>query len=139
VGLPWELLGSPSSGNSLESVTLGDTDDVDDLVLLCEAEEKGKNESATRKLRRDERREKLKERRRTEDRLDVEGLLEVTLGESNLVGDGSSVDLEEEERRKKGRDESANAFLRLEPKASRLPNPQHRKRKKRRLTWISMR
>jgi hypothetical protein len=32
VGLSRKLLGTPSSGNTLESVTLGDTDDVDDLM-----------------------------------------------------------------------------------------------------------
>jgi len=49
MGLPRELLGSPSSGNSLESVTLGDTDDIDDLVLLCEAEGKEGRRSQRRR------------------------------------------------------------------------------------------
>jgi hypothetical protein len=34
VGLARELLGSPTGGNTLVSVSLGDSDDVDDLVLL---------------------------------------------------------------------------------------------------------
>jgi len=34
VGFPWELLGSPTVGNTLESVTLGDSNDVDVLVLF---------------------------------------------------------------------------------------------------------
>jgi hypothetical protein len=63
VGLARKLLGSPTVGNTLESVTLGDTDDVDVLVLL-------------------------------EDRRNVDGLLEVGLGELDLVGDGTSVDLD---------------------------------------------
>lgn len=67
VGLSGKLRGTPSSGNTLESVTLGDTDDIDDLVLL-------------------------------EDGLDVEGLLEVTLGKGDLVGDRASVNLVGEKR-----------------------------------------
>jgi len=63
VGLTRKLLGSPTVGNTLESVTGGDTDDVDVLVLL-------------------------------EDRGDVDGLLEVRLGELDLVGDRTSVDLD---------------------------------------------
>jgi len=63
VGLTRKLLGSPTVSNTLESVTGGDTDDVDVLVLL-------------------------------EDGGDVDGLLEVGLGEFNLVGDRSSVDLD---------------------------------------------
>jgi hypothetical protein len=66
VGLSGKLRGTPSSGNTLESVTLGDTDDIDDLVLL-------------------------------EDGLDVEGLLEVTLGKGDLVGDRASVNLDLDE------------------------------------------
>ena len=62
VGLSGQLLGSPSGGDSLESSSLGDTNDVNDLVLL-------------------------------EHRLDIERLLKVALGERNLVGDSSSVDL----------------------------------------------
>ena len=34
VGFPWELLGSPTMGNTLETVTLGDSDDVDVFVLF---------------------------------------------------------------------------------------------------------
>lgn len=63
VGLSGQLLGSPSGSDSLESLSSGDTDDVDDLVLL-------------------------------EDGGDLDGLLEVTLGEGNLVRDGSTVDLD---------------------------------------------
>merc|ERR1719397_1008637 len=33
VSLPWELLGVPSAGNTLVSVTLGHSDDIDHLVL----------------------------------------------------------------------------------------------------------
>merc|ERR1719234_2886190 len=33
VSLPWELLGVPPAGNTLVSVTLGHSDDVDHLVL----------------------------------------------------------------------------------------------------------
>lgn len=63
VGLARKLLGSPTVGNSLESVTGRDTDDVNVLVLL-------------------------------EDGGDIDGLLEVRLGEFDLVGDRSSVDLD---------------------------------------------
>jgi len=34
VGLPRQLLGAPTSGNTLKSVTFGDTNDIDDLVLF---------------------------------------------------------------------------------------------------------
>ena len=34
VGFPWELLSSPTVGNTLETVTLGDSNDVDVLVLF---------------------------------------------------------------------------------------------------------
>jgi hypothetical protein len=34
VGLPRQLLGAPTSGDTLETVTFGDTNDVDDLVLF---------------------------------------------------------------------------------------------------------
>ena len=63
VGLPGKPGNTPSVGNTLSSVTGGDSDDIDDLVLL-------------------------------EDGLDVDGLLEVSLGELDLVGDGTSVDLD---------------------------------------------
>lgn len=63
VGLPGKLLGAPTSSNTLVTVTLGNGDDVNGLVLL-------------------------------EDRLDVNGLLEVLLGEVNLVRDGATVDLD---------------------------------------------
>lgn len=104
MGLPRQLLGSPSSGNSLESVSFGNTNDVDDLILLCKAGEKeGRKGSAASLVRTSGTRRKG--RRRTEDRLDVKGLLEVSLSESDLVGDGSSVNLNEEEGR-----ESATRF-----------------------------
>jgi len=69
VGLARELLGAPTVGDTLETVTLGDGDDVDVLVLL-------------------------------EDRRDVERLLEVRLGELDLVGDGATVDLRAGETRR---------------------------------------
>ena len=34
VGFPWELLGSPAVSNSLETVTLGDSNNIDILVLF---------------------------------------------------------------------------------------------------------
>jgi hypothetical protein len=63
VGLSRQLLGTPSVGNTFESVTLGDTNDIDDLVLL-------------------------------EDRGDVDSLFKVVLGELDLVGNGTTVDLD---------------------------------------------
>lgn len=63
VGLARQFLSSPTVGNTLESVTLSNTDDVDVLVLL-------------------------------EHRGDVDSLLEVRLGEFDLVGDGATVDLD---------------------------------------------
>jgi hypothetical protein len=63
MGLSGKLLGTPSSGNTLVTVTLGDGDDIDNLVLL-------------------------------EDRRDLDLLLEVGSGKLDLVGDGSTVDLD---------------------------------------------
>jgi len=63
VGLPGKPGNTPSVSNTLSSVTRGDSDNVDDLVLL-------------------------------EDAPDIDGLLEVALGELELVGYGSSVDLD---------------------------------------------
>lgn len=63
VGLPGETGSTPSGGNTLVTVTLADTDDVNALVLL-------------------------------EDGADVDGLFEVRPGEVNLVGDGTTVDLD---------------------------------------------
>lgn len=66
VGLPWELLGSPSSGNSLETVSLGDTNDVDDLILLCEAKrkERGRGTCQRRRRREEERKREGETNRR---------------------------------------------------------------------------
>ena len=63
VGLTRQLLGSPSGGNTSVTVTLGDGDDIDHLVLL-------------------------------EDAVDRDGLLEETVTELDLVGDGATVDLD---------------------------------------------
>lgn len=63
VSLPGETGSTPSSGNTLVTVTLGNTNDVNALVLL-------------------------------EDGADVDGLFEVRPGEVNLVGDGTTVDLD---------------------------------------------
>ncbi len=63
VGLPWQLGGTPTGGNTLVTVTPGDSDDVDNLVGL-------------------------------EDGVDVKGLFEVRLGELDLVGDVTTVDLD---------------------------------------------
>lgn len=63
VCLARKLLGTPTGGDTVETVTLGDGDHVDHLVLL-------------------------------EDRVDRDGLLKETLTESNLVGDGTTVDLD---------------------------------------------
>ena len=63
MGLSGKLLGTPSSGNTFVTVTLGNGDNVDDLVLL-------------------------------EDAGDLNLLLEVGSCEFDLVGDGSTVDLD---------------------------------------------
>lgn len=63
VGLLLQKLGSPSLGDSVESVSLGDTDNVDDLLS-------------------------------GEDIVDLDVLLEPLLGVGDLVGDGSTVDLD---------------------------------------------
>jgi len=63
VSLARQLLGSPTVGDTLETVTLSDGDDIDVLVLL-------------------------------EDGGDTNGLLEETLGELDLVGNGATVDLD---------------------------------------------
>lgn len=63
MGLSGQLLGSPSVGGSLVSLTLGDGNGVDHLVLL-------------------------------KDRVDGDGLLKVSLGPLDLVGNGATVDLD---------------------------------------------
>merc|ERR1712122_334831 len=63
MGLSWQLLGMPTGGHTLESFSLGDTDDVDHLVL-------GK------------------------DLLDGNLLFEMLTGKVDLVGDGSTVQLD---------------------------------------------
>lgn len=63
VSLTGELLGAPTVSDTLETVTLGDGDDIDHLVLL-------------------------------QDRVDVNGLLKVLVGEVDLVGDGTTVQLD---------------------------------------------
>lgn len=63
VSLARQLLGTPSGGDTVETVTLGDSDDIDHLVLL-------------------------------EDAVDADGLLEETVAELDLVGDGATVDLD---------------------------------------------
>lgn len=63
VGLARKLLGSPTGGDTGETVTLGDGDAVDHLVLL-------------------------------EDGRDLDGLLEEAVGELDLVGNGTTVDLD---------------------------------------------
>lgn len=62
VGLAGQTAGTPTSGNTLEALTLGDGDDVNHFVLL-------------------------------EDGVDGNLLFKVLLGEGNLVGDGTTVDL----------------------------------------------
>lgn len=63
VRLARKLLGTPTSSDTVETVTLGDTNDIDHLVLL-------------------------------EDGADLDGLLEEAIAESDLVGDGTTVDLD---------------------------------------------
>ena len=63
VSLTGKLGGTPTAGDALETVTLGDGDDIDHLVLL-------------------------------EDGVDLDGLLEQVAGEVNLVGNGTTVDLD---------------------------------------------
>lgn len=63
VGLAGQAAGTPTSGNTLEALTLGDGDDVNHFVLL-------------------------------EDGVDGNLLFKVLLGEGNLVGDGTTVDLD---------------------------------------------
>ena len=62
VGFSWELLGSPTVSNALETVALGNSNDVDILVLF-------------------------------EDRGDIDGLLKEIISELDLVGNGSTVQL----------------------------------------------
>lgn len=63
VGLTGKLLGTPTGSNTLETVTLGDGNDVNHLVLLKDA-------------------------------ADLDGLLEKTVTECDLVGNGATVDLD---------------------------------------------
>lgn len=63
VRLARKLLGTPTGSDTVETVTLGDTNDIDHLVLL-------------------------------EDGADLDGLLEEAIAESDLVGDGTTVDLD---------------------------------------------
>lgn len=63
VSLTGQLGGTPTAGDTLETVTLGDSNDVDHLVLL-------------------------------EDAVDLDGLLKEVAGEVNLVGNGTTVDLD---------------------------------------------
>uniref|UniRef100_A0A7E4UWW7 Uncharacterized protein n=1 Tax=Panagrellus redivivus TaxID=6233 RepID=A0A7E4UWW7_PANRE len=63
VGLARKLLGVPTASDTLETVTLGDTDNVDELVLV-------------------------------EDLLNGDLLLEVLTSEVNLLGDGTTVELD---------------------------------------------
>ena len=63
VGFPWELLGSPTMSNTLETVTFGNGNNIDVLVLY-------------------------------KDGGDIDGLLEETLSVIDLVGDGSTVQLD---------------------------------------------
>lgn len=63
VGLARQLLGAPTGSDTVVTVTLGDSDNVDHLVLL-------------------------------ENGVDGEGLLEETVTELDLVGNGATVDLD---------------------------------------------
>lgn len=63
VGLARKLLGTPAGGDTAETVTLGDGDDIDNLVLL-------------------------------EDGVDRDGLLEKLTAEVDLLGDGTTVELD---------------------------------------------
>lgn len=63
VSLARKLLGTPTGSYTVETVTLGDSDHIDHLILL-------------------------------EDGVDRDGLLEETLAESDLVGNGATVDLD---------------------------------------------
>ena len=63
MSLSWEAGGSPTSSNTLESLTLGDTNDVDLFAFL-------------------------------EERLDADGLFEESVGVVDLLGGGSSVNLD---------------------------------------------
>ena len=63
VGLARKLLGTPTGGDTVVSVTLGDGDDIDHLVVL-------------------------------EDGGDLDGLLEETVAVRDLVGNGTTVDLD---------------------------------------------
>lgn len=63
VCLARKLLGAPTRGDTVETVTLGDGNDIDNLVLFKDA-------------------------------VDIDGLLEETVGEVNLVGNGATVDLD---------------------------------------------
>jgi len=63
VGFPWEFLGSPTVSNTLETMTLGNGNNVDVLVLF-------------------------------EDGGDINGILKETMSVVDLVGDGSTVQLD---------------------------------------------
>lgn len=63
VGLTGKLLGTPTGSDTLETLTLGDSNDIDHLVLL-------------------------------EERGDFDFLLEVLAGPVNLLGNGTTVDLD---------------------------------------------
>ncbi len=63
VGLSWKLLGTPSVGNTFETVTLGDSNGIDHFVLL-------------------------------EDRVNRDSLFEVLTGPVDLLGDGTTVQLD---------------------------------------------
>lgn len=104
VGLARELLGAPTVGDTLETVTLGDGDDVDVLVLL-------------------------------EDRRDLERLLEVRLGELDLVGDGATVDLRAGETRRARRGGRGG----VRESVSAADDERRSREREGGRTWISMR